>query len=51
MSEDRESDQIVQRRANFEALSQLGVDAYPHAFERSHTVRELVRAYGERTSE
>jgi lysyl-tRNA synthetase, class II len=46
-----ESDQIAQRRANFEAMSRLGVAPYPHAFERTHTVGELVRTYGERTGE
>ena len=28
-----ESDQVVQRRANLEALKQLGVDPYPKRFE------------------
>ena len=54
MSENRhgdESDQIAQRRSNFEALSRLGIPPYPHAFERTHTVSELVKAYGERTGE
>ena len=31
-------DQLGQRRANFEELVRLGVDPYPHAFERTHTV-------------
>jgi lysyl-tRNA synthetase class 2 len=52
MSEsDRESDQVQQRRANFEALAALGVDRYPHTFERSHTVSALVSAYGDRSTE
>ena len=54
MSENRhgeESDQIAQRRANFEALSRLGVAAYPHAFARTHTVSELVETYGKRSAE
>ena len=50
-SEHKESDQVAQRRANFEALQRLGVDPYPHAFERTHTVRELVSAYSGRTGE
>jgi len=49
MSETRESDQQEQRRANFNALIQLGVNPYPHAFDRTHTVQDLVSAYGERT--
>jgi lysyl-tRNA synthetase, class II len=46
-----ESDQVAQRRANFEALIKLGVDPYPRAFERTHTVTDLVTAYGGRTGE
>ena len=45
MTEHKESDQVVQRRANFEALVRLGVDPYPRAFARTHTVRELVASY------
>ncbi len=45
----KESDQLRQRRANFEELQRLGVDVYPHQFERTHTIAELVGAYGERT--
>ena len=41
----------MQRRANFDALKALGVDPYPHEFERTHGVRELVAAYGARTGE
>jgi len=48
MSETRESDQQEQRRANFNELIALGVDPYPHAFERTHTVQELVSAFGEK---
>ena len=50
-SEHKESDQVAQRRANFEALQRLGVDPYPHAFARTHTVSELVSAYGGRTGD
>src|SRR5438552_1347212 len=42
-------EQIQQRRANLDALSQLGIEIYPRKFERRHTISELVRAYGERT--
>ncbi|HET7221077.1 MAG TPA: lysine--tRNA ligase [Vicinamibacterales bacterium] len=54
MSDNRqpeESDQIAQRRANFEALVQLGVEPYPHAFDRTHTVSDLVTGYGGRSGE
>ena len=48
MSEEtsRESDLLLQRRANFEGLVRLGVDPYPRRFERTHTVAELVEAHG-----
>ncbi len=42
-------EQIQQRRANLDALTRLGVDVYPHRFERQHTVSELVAAHGDRT--
>ncbi len=48
---DRESDQVQQRRANFEALEALGVDRYPRKFDRTHTVTGLVGSYGERSGE
>src|SRR5262245_115487 len=47
----RETDQVAQRRANFEALRNLGVEQYPHAYDRSHTVTALVDAYSARTGE
>ena len=51
MSDDnsRESDLLKQRRENFKELVKLGVDPYPRQFERTHTVDELVTAYGGRT--
>jgi lysyl-tRNA synthetase, class II len=50
-SEQKESDQLRQRRANFEELQRLGVTAYPHAFTRTNTVAALVEAHGSATSE
>src|SRR5262245_51507876 len=44
-AEQKESDQLRQRRANFEELQKLGVAPYPHEFERTHTVSALVDAY------
>ena len=35
MSDDRESDLLRQRRANFEELVRLGIDPYPRKFERT----------------
>jgi lysyl-tRNA synthetase class 2 len=48
---ERENDQLVQRRANFEELRRLGVDPYPRAFERTHTVRALVETHGAKSGE
>jgi lysyl-tRNA synthetase, class II len=42
-------DQIQQRRSNLDELSKLGIDIYPHRFERRQTISELVGAYGART--
>jgi len=47
----RESDQDAQRRANFEELVRLGIDPYPRAFDRTHTVHDLVTTYGARTAD
>ena len=47
----RESDLIRQRRENFQALSQLGLDPYPRQFERTHTVDALVEAHGDKAGE
>jgi lysyl-tRNA synthetase class 2 len=46
---DELNDQLRQRRANFEELQRLGVAVYPHAFERTHTIAELVEAHGGKT--
>jgi lysyl-tRNA synthetase class 2 len=48
-AEQKESDQLRQRRANFEELRRLGVTVYPHAYERTDTVAELVARHGGRT--
>jgi lysyl-tRNA synthetase class 2 len=46
-----ESDQVVQRRANLDALKQLGVDPYPKRFEGTTPISQLVAAHGAKTSE
>jgi lysyl-tRNA synthetase class 2 len=45
-----ESDQVVQRRANLEALKQLGVDPYPRRFE-STPITYLVAEHGAKTAQ
>jgi lysyl-tRNA synthetase class 2 len=42
-------EQLTQRKSNLDELAKLGVDIYPRRFERTHSVADLVRAYGERT--
>jgi lysyl-tRNA synthetase class 2 len=44
-------DQIKQRQANFDALGTLGVDRYPRAFARTHSVSALVAELGTKTGE
>jgi lysyl-tRNA synthetase class 2 len=42
----QENELLAQRRANMEALAALGVDLYPHEFDRTDTVAQLVDAHG-----
>jgi lysyl-tRNA synthetase class 2 len=44
-----QDEQIAQRRSNLEQLEQLGLDVYPHRFDRRHTVAGLVAAHGGKT--
>jgi lysyl-tRNA synthetase, class II len=46
-----ESEQIRQRRSNFEELQRLGVPPYPHAFARTDTITDLVDRHSEKTGE
>ena len=46
-----QSDQVVQRRANLEALRALGVAPYPHRFERQASIDEVVQAHGAKSGE
>ncbi len=47
----RESDQLRQRRANFEELIRLGEDPYPRTFDRTDTIDALVEGHGGKTGE
>ena len=49
MSTIQESDQIVQRRANLDALKQLGVEVYPHRFDAQATISAVVAEHGSAT--
>jgi len=46
-----ESDQVVQRRANLEALRALGVDPYPHRFDPGASIDAIVSADSGKTGE
>ena len=43
-----DSDQVVQRRANLEALKALGVDPYPHRFDTHASIESIVAAHGQK---
>lgn len=42
---DQDNDQIQQRRRHLEEIAALGHATYPHRFDRSHTVSQLVESY------
>jgi len=46
-----ESDQVVQRRANLEALRALGVDPYPRRFDPGSSIEAIVAADSGKTGE
>ncbi|MGH9347326.1 MAG: lysine--tRNA ligase [Vicinamibacterales bacterium] len=46
-----ESDQILQRRENLEAIRKLGVDPYPRRFDPATTIEALVAAHGQKAGE
>lgn len=46
-----ESDQVLQRRANLEALVGLGVEAYPRRYETTDSIDRLVADHGARSGE
>src|SRR3954451_20035339 len=51
MIDEKESDQLRQRRANFEELQRLGGEPYPRGFERTDTIHALVDQHGAKTGE
>ena len=46
-----DSDQIRQRRANLDALRQLGVDVYPRSFDQQADIESVVAQYSPATGE
>ena len=47
MNDDREPDQLRQRRENLKELGELGIRLYPHKFEFTDTVSELIDRFGD----
>jgi lysyl-tRNA synthetase class 2 len=47
----QENELLAQRRANMEALAALGIDLYPHEFDRTDTIARLVGAHGAKTKD
>src|SRR5262245_34117730 len=46
-----ENDQIEQRRRSLEQIIQLGFDPYPHKFERTHSLSQIVKQFGAKNGE
>jgi lysyl-tRNA synthetase class 2 len=46
-----ENDQIEQRRRSLDEIIQLGFDPYPHKFERTHSISQLVQLFSNKTGE
>src|SRR3954470_2524415 len=44
-----QDEQVQQRQSNLAELAKLGIDIYPHSFERRHSIAQLVADYGERS--
>jgi lysyl-tRNA synthetase class 2 len=51
MSTVEESDQVVQRRANLEELTKLGVDPYPRRFAGTTAIEAIVAEHGAKTGD
>ncbi|HEY3381834.1 MAG TPA: lysine--tRNA ligase [Vicinamibacterales bacterium] len=47
----QEHELLAQRRANMDALAALGVDLYPHEFERTDTIAQVVATHGQKSKE
>jgi len=46
-----ESAQRKQREANLEEIKSVGVEPYPHRFDRTHTISQAVETYAQKTGE
>ncbi len=43
--------QTADRKSALAAISDLGIDAYPHRFDYSHSISDIVESFGSKTSE
>lgn len=46
-----ENDQTIQRKKNLQAIAELGFTPYPHRYDATHTVSEVVDLYKDKTKE
>ena len=46
---EQNTDHIVQRQLNLKALAEMGCDLYPHRFELTDTVRQLLEKHSARS--
>src|SRR5215217_2937815 len=45
------NDQQQERQRSFEEIIRLGLDAYPHKFDRTHTISQIVQQFSPMTGE
>lgn len=45
------NDQIEERRRSLDQIVHLGFDAYPHRFDRTHSISQVVQTFGIKTAE
>ena len=46
-----ENDQIEERRRSLDQIVKLGFDPYPHKFDRTHSIKQIVEEFSGKTSE
>ncbi len=51
MSESDLNDQMRERRASLDEIIQQGFNPYPHKFERTHTINEIIALFSSKTAE
>lgn len=51
MNSREETHMVEQRRLNLKEVRDLGVDPYPHKFERSHTITQIVEQFSRKSAE